>query len=143
MNNKVMDRATRVIIDADDCRETIKAAAADAAELARSWPIPAERLAVAARIAGRLSEELAEVASWFRCPGEEGRKASELADVPDVQLDALRREWGHAYHIWWQGGEFHAMRRDNGAVCHCPCAGQLVKEIQADSDALPVLRWPR
>ncbi len=31
------------------------------------------------------------------------------------------------------------MRRDNGAVCHCPRAGQLVREIQADYDALPVL----
>lgn len=53
MDNSVVDRALRAIIDADDCRETIKAAAADAAELAESWPIPVERVAVAARIAGR------------------------------------------------------------------------------------------
>lgn len=139
MDNSVVDRALRAIIDADDCRETIKAAAADAAELAESWPIPVERVAVAARIAGRLSEELAEVAAWLRPPGDEDRSTGELVDVPGEPLDALRREWRHAYHIWWQGGEFHAMRRDNGAVCHCPRAGQLVREIQADYDALPVL----
>lgn len=134
----MVDRARREITGADDCRETIKAAAAGAAELAESWPIPAERAAVAARVAGRLSEELAQVASWL-CPSGEADQAGELADVPDEQLDALRREWGHAYHIWWQRGEFHAMRRDNGAVCHRPHAELLVSELQADYDALPVL----
>lgn len=136
----VVDRMRRAIIDADDCRETLKAAAADAAGLAgEPWPIPAERAAVAARIAERLSQELAEVAAWLHLPCDAGHPAGELAGPPDTRLDVLRWEWGHAYHIWWQGGEFHAMRRDNGAVCHCPHAGRLVREIQADYDARPVL----
>jgi hypothetical protein len=136
----VVDRVPRPIIDADDCRETLKAAAADAAGLlGLPWPIPAERAVVAARIAERLSQELAEVAAWLHRLGDAGRTAGELAGLPGARLDALRREWGHAYHIWWQGGEFHAMRRDNGAVCHCPQAGHLIGEIQADYDARPVL----
>jgi hypothetical protein len=135
----VVDRVRRAIIDADDCQETLKAAAADTAGLlSESWPIPAERAAVAARIAERLSQELAEVAAWLQLPSNAGRMAGQLADLPDAGLDVLRREWGHAYHIWWQGGEFHAMRRDNGAVCHCPHAGHLVREIQADYDVRPV-----
>jgi hypothetical protein len=136
----VVDRVPRAIIDADDCRETLKAVAADTAGLlGEPWPIPADRAAAAGGIAERLSQELAEVAAWLHRPSNAGRTAGELADPPDARLDALRREWGHAYHIWWQGGEFHAMRRDNGAVCHCPHAGHLVREIQTDHDARPVL----
>lgn len=134
-----MDRGLRAIIDADDCRESITAVAAGAARLAGAWPIPAEHAAVAAGIASRLSAELAQVASWLWPPAEAGREVGELTGIPAGELAALRREWGHAYHVWWQAGEFHAMRRDNGAVCHCADAGQLVRELQADFAALPVL----
>lgn len=133
-----MDRGLRAITDADDCRETITAAAADTARLAGAWPIPAGQAAVAAGIASRLAAELAQVASWLCPPAEAGRETGELAGSPAAELAGLRREWGHAYHVWWQAGEFHAMRRDNGAVCHCLDAGQLVSELQADLAALPV-----
>ena len=34
--------------------------------------------------------------------------------VKDLEL--LRREWGHAYAIWFQAGQYCACRRDNAAI---------------------------
>ena len=51
------------------------------------------------------------------------------------ELARLRDLWVSHYAIWFQAGEYHAMRRDNGAICRRADPGQLAQEIQADYDA--------
>jgi hypothetical protein len=55
-------------------------------------------------------------------------------------LELLRREWGHAYAIWFQAGQYCACRRDNAAICRRPATDDLRKEMDADYRARPVLR---
>jgi hypothetical protein len=54
-------------------------------------------------------------------------------------LDLLRREWDHAYVIWFQAGQYCACRRDNAAICRRPQAEDLRRELNADYQACPVL----
>lgn len=56
-----------------------------------------------------------------------------------ADLELLRREWGHAYVIWFQAGLYCACRRDNAAICRCPKAEDLRREIDTDYQACPVL----
>jgi hypothetical protein len=56
-----------------------------------------------------------------------------------ARLDLLRREWGGSYVIWYQAGQFHAMRRDNGASCKRTSAEDLRREIDADYRTCPVM----
>jgi hypothetical protein len=51
----------------------------------------------------------------------------------------LRAEWGHAYVVWYQAGQFCGCRRDNGAICRRGNADDLRKELDADYRAHPVL----
>jgi hypothetical protein len=53
-------------------------------------------------------------------------------------LELLRREWGHAYAIWFQG-MYCACRRDDAAICRRPKAEDLRREIDTDYQARPVL----
>jgi hypothetical protein len=55
-------------------------------------------------------------------------------------LELLRREWGHAYAIWFQAGQYCACRRDNAAICRRRTADGLRTEMDADYQACPVLR---
>jgi hypothetical protein len=55
-------------------------------------------------------------------------------------LELLRREWGHAYAIWFQAGQYCACRRDNAAICRRPATDDLRREMDADYRARPVLR---
>jgi hypothetical protein len=61
-------------------------------------------------------------------------------DDPTVtlRLDLLRREWDGSYVIWWQAGDFHAMRRDDGARCRRASAEDLRREMTEDSRVRPV-----
>jgi hypothetical protein len=43
----------------------------------------------------------------------------------DQELWRLRHHWGDAYVITWSDGQFHAKRRDNGAMVHRPTAREL------------------
>jgi len=54
-------------------------------------------------------------------------------------LELLRREWGHAYLIWYQRGLYCACRRDNAATCRRTKAEDLRAEIDMDYIAHPVL----
>lgn len=54
-------------------------------------------------------------------------------------LELLRREWGYAYVIWFQAGQYCACRRDNAAICRRPKPGDLRKEMDTDCQARPVL----
>jgi hypothetical protein len=127
----------RAINDAADARETARAAAQDLAELAGSLPVPSHRSEACARICDRLAEDATELAAWLRKGSTMG---SGLAASPDQALAELQHQWDGFYSVWFQSGEFHAMRRDNGAICHRPDPDELAREIQADYDALPVLR---
>jgi hypothetical protein len=64
----------------------------------------------------------------------------EATDDPTVapRLDLLRREWGHAYAIWFQASQFHAMRRDDEALGHRAGAEDLRREMAEDSRVRPV-----
>lgn len=54
-------------------------------------------------------------------------------------LALLRREWGHAYVIWFQAGLYCACRRDNAAICRRVRADDLRSEMDIDYQACPVL----
>ncbi len=54
-------------------------------------------------------------------------------------LELLRREWGHAYAIWFQAGQYCACRRDNAAICRL-ATDDLRREMDADYRACPVRR---
>ena len=54
-------------------------------------------------------------------------------------LELLRREWGHAYVIWFQAGQYCACRRDNAAICRRPKPDDLRQEMDTDYQACPVL----
>lgn len=54
-------------------------------------------------------------------------------------LKLLRREWDHAYVIWFQAGQYCAARRDNAAICRRPKAEDLRIEVATDYRACPVL----
>jgi hypothetical protein len=56
-------------------------------------------------------------------------------------LAALQLEWGHAYVIGWQAGQYFACRRDNGAICRRGDAEDLRQELDADNLACPVMIW--
>ena len=60
--------------------------------------------------------------------------------VVTKDLELIRREWGHAYAIWFQAGQYCACRRDNAAICRRPATGDLRREMDADYRACPVLR---
>jgi hypothetical protein len=63
-----------------------------------------------------------------------------VSEDPGVssQLELIRREWDGSYVIWYQAGQFHAMRRDNGASCKRTSAKGLRREIDADYRTCPV-----
>jgi hypothetical protein len=54
-------------------------------------------------------------------------------------LELLRREWDHAYVIWFQAGQYCACRRDNAAICRRSKPDDLRKEMDTDYQACPVL----
>jgi hypothetical protein len=54
-------------------------------------------------------------------------------------LELLRREWGHAYVIWFQDAQYCACRRDNAAICRRVKAEDLRSEMDTDYEARPVL----
>lgn len=54
-------------------------------------------------------------------------------------LGLLRREWGLAYVIWFQAGQYCACRSDNAAICRRPNPDDLHREMDADYQASPVL----
>lgn len=56
-----------------------------------------------------------------------------------LDLELLRREWGHGYVIWFQAGVYCAARRDNAAICRRTKAEDLRSEMDADHQARPVL----
>ena len=56
-----------------------------------------------------------------------------------ANLELLRREWGHAYLIWFQVGQYCACRRDNAAICRRPNPDDLRMEMDTDYHACPVL----
>jgi hypothetical protein len=62
----------------------------------------------------------------------------DAAVIEDLEL--LRREWGHAYAIWFQAGQYCACRRDNAAICRRPATDDLRREMDADYRTRPVLR---
>jgi hypothetical protein len=62
----------------------------------------------------------------------------DAAVIEDLEL--LRREWGHAYAIWFQAGQYCACRRDNAAICRRPATEDLRREMDVDYQACPVLR---
>jgi hypothetical protein len=62
----------------------------------------------------------------------------DAAVIEDLEL--LRREWGHAYAIWFQAGQYCACRRDNAALCRRPATDDLRREMDADYRACPVSR---
>jgi hypothetical protein len=53
-------------------------------------------------------------------------------------LSLLRREWGHAYLVWFQAGRYCACRRDNGAICRRSTAEDLRREMDTDCRDYPV-----
>jgi len=55
-----------------------------------------------------------------------------------VNLELLRREWGHGYVIWFQAAMYCACRRDNGAICRRAGADDLRHELDADYRLRPV-----
>lgn len=56
-----------------------------------------------------------------------------------TNLELLRGEWGHAYVIWFQAGQYCACRRDNAAICRRVRAEDLRSEMDVDYRACPVL----
>jgi hypothetical protein len=56
-----------------------------------------------------------------------------------ADLELLRREWGHAYVIWFQAGLYCACRRDNAAICRRVTLEDLRIEMDSDHQARPVL----
>ena len=56
-----------------------------------------------------------------------------------TNLELLRREWGNAYVIWFQAGQYCACRRDNAAICRRVRAEDLRSEMNVDYRARPVL----
>ena len=64
-----------------------------------------------------------------------------MIESPEVinALDLLRREWGHAYLVWFQAAQYCACRRDNGAVCRQATAEDLRREMETDYGARPVV----
>jgi hypothetical protein len=56
-----------------------------------------------------------------------------------ADLELLRREWGHAYVIWFQARLYCACRRDNSAIGRRVTAEDLRTEIDTDYRAHPVL----
>jgi hypothetical protein len=54
-------------------------------------------------------------------------------------LELLRREWGHAYVIWFQASQYCTCRRDNAAICRRVKAEDLRTEMDTDYRACPVL----
>jgi hypothetical protein len=54
-------------------------------------------------------------------------------------LSLLRREWDHAYLVWFQAGRYCACRRDNGAICRRSSAEDLRRDMDTDYRAFPVV----
>jgi hypothetical protein len=76
---------------------------------------------------------------WCHDPGP-GRQPIVTEDAAVIEnLELLRREWGHAYLIWYQLGLYCARRRGNAATCRRTRAEDLRAEIATDYRAYPVL----
>lgn len=61
-------------------------------------------------------------------------------DDPTGELHFLRWHWGEAYEINYICGQFHAKRRDNGAMVHAVTADDMLRAIYDDYSARPVPR---
>lgn len=61
-----------------------------------------------------------------------------LAKIREAAVADLREHWGAAYEIWFEAGQYCAMRRDNGAIVRCGGADGLRREIGTDYAARPV-----
>ena len=58
-----------------------------------------------------------------------------MATLP---LELLRREWRHAYAIWFQAGLYCACQRNNAAICRRPNANDLRMKMDMDYQVCPV-----
>jgi hypothetical protein len=61
---------------------------------------------------------------------------SELTRIRDAELAELRQNWDHVYRVWYEAGQFCAMRRDDGAIVRRGDADDLHDEIRCDYGAL-------
>ncbi len=66
--------------------------------------------------------------------------SNELTRFREADLAELQHNWGGAYRVWYEAGQFCAMRRDNGAIVRCGDANGLHDEIRSDYEGRPVPR---
>ena len=63
--------------------------------------------------------------------GRGGHQMDEaLTKIREAAVADLRGHWGAAYEIWFEAGQYCAMRRDNGAIVRCGGADGLRREME-------------
>jgi hypothetical protein len=74
------------------------------------------------------------VDDYLRC---ESPDTAELIRERAKLLAWLRASWGAHYYLGWQGGQYFAVRKDDGSVCRRAEASQMDRELTADLAARP------
>ena len=74
------------------------------------------------------------VDDYLRC---ESPDTAELICERAKSLAWLRASWGAYYYLGWQGGQYFAVRKDDGSVCRRAEASQMDRELTADLAARP------
>jgi hypothetical protein len=69
-----------------------------------------------------------------------GPENPEIVNLKETHLVRLHFDWGPAYKIWYQAGQYCAMRRDNGAICRDGDPEALREALREDYAARPVPR---
>jgi hypothetical protein len=74
------------------------------------------------------------VDDYLRC---ESPDTAEFIRERAKSLAWLRASWGAYYYLGWQGGQYFAVRKDDGSVCRRAEASQMDRELTADLVARP------
>jgi hypothetical protein len=74
------------------------------------------------------------VDDYLRC---ESPDTAEFIRERARSLAWLRASWGAYYYLGWQGGQYFAVRKDDGSVCRRAEASQMDRELTADLVARP------
>ena len=74
------------------------------------------------------------VDDYLRC---ESPDTAEFIRERAKLLTWLRAIWGAHYYLGWQGGQYFAVRKDDGSVCRRAEASQMDRELMADLAARP------
>lgn len=66
-------------------------------------------------------------------------RTAEIIRERGKALAWLRASWGEHYYVGWQGGQFFAVRKEDGSVCRRTEASQMGHELAADLAVRPAM----